>query len=139
MAAKKRPQNQPAATTDEEALAAKAAADSEASAKADEEAKAAAKADEEAKVAAKADEEAKVAAKADEEAKVAKETKGKRPPKEVEALFVRTKRQASRRRAGFTFTAAPFGIALDALTDEQLAAIESDPMLHVERSTMSPE
>jgi hypothetical protein len=119
MAAKKRPQNQPAAKTDEEALAEKAAADSGA--------------------AAKADEEAKAAAKADEEANVAKEAKGKRPPKEVEALFVRTKRQASRRRAGFTFTAAPFGIALDALTDEQLAAIDSDPMLHVERSTMLAE
>jgi len=55
---------------------------------------------------------------------------------EVEALFVRTKaRSGSRRRAGFSFMPTPYGIALDALTEEQIAAIEGDPHLVVERAT----
>lgn len=59
---------------------------------------------------------------------------------ETEALSVRTKARAgSRRRAGYVFTPEPYGIALNALTEEQIAAIESDPLLVVERTTFPDE
>lgn len=56
---------------------------------------------------------------------------------EIEALFVRTARQYPRRRAGFAFGPVPIGIALDALTEAQIQAIESDSFLVVERCFVS--
>lgn len=63
--------------------------------------------------------------------------KEQKPADEIEALFVRTTRQANRRRAGLAFGPTPYGIALDALTEEQIQAIESDPHLVVERGFVS--
>lgn len=57
---------------------------------------------------------------------------------EIEALFVRTARQASRRRVGFTFDLVAYGIALDVLSEAQIQAIEADPHLVVERCFMLP-
>lgn len=49
----------------------------------------------------------------------------------VKAIFVRSFPETFR-RAGFVFTREGHGIALDLLSKEQLAAIEAEPMLHVE-------
>lgn len=55
---------------------------------------------------------------------------------EIPAVFVRTrKRYGSRRRAGFRFTREGHGIALSALTDEQLEQLHADPALEVEECT----
>ncbi|MDH5786404.1 MAG: HI1506-related protein [Chromatiales bacterium] len=59
----------------------------------------------------------------------------KNQPKEIEGIFVTPKRKHSFRRAGFEFPAEGMGIALDALSKEQLKAIEEEPMLSVERVT----
>lgn len=49
----------------------------------------------------------------------------------IKAIFVRSFPETFR-RAGFVFTREGHGIALDLLSKEQLAAIEAEPMLHVE-------
>lgn len=49
----------------------------------------------------------------------------------IKAIFVRSFPETFR-RAGFVFTREGHGISLDLLTKEQLAAIEAEPMLHVE-------
>ncbi|MDW7746582.1 HI1506-related protein [Halomonas sp.] len=61
---------------------------------------------------------------------------GEAPVEQVPAVFVRTrKRYGSRRRAGFRFTQEGLGIALSALTDEQLEQLHADPALEVEECT----
>lgn len=58
----------------------------------------------------------------------------------IPAVFVRTrKRYGSRRRAGHRFTRDGFGIALSALSDEQLAQLQADPALEVEECTFPTE
>lgn len=55
---------------------------------------------------------------------------------EIPMLYVRTKKRfGSRRRAGFRFNREGFGIALDALSDEQVASLKADPTLVVEEGT----
>jgi hypothetical protein len=63
-----------------------------------------------------------------------KQAKPKADSKPIDGIWVRTA-GGSFRRAGFAFNQHGSGIALDALTDEQLAAIESEPRLIVERCT----
>ncbi|TZG41651.1 hypothetical protein FZZ93_02430 [Halomonas eurihalina] len=59
---------------------------------------------------------------------------------EIPAVFVRTRRGIkSRRRAGHRFTREGFGIALSALTDDQVAALTEDPGLEVEECTVPAE
>jgi hypothetical protein len=60
----------------------------------------------------------------------------KKVSKEVDGIYVTPRRKRSFRRAGFEFPAEGMGIALDALTKEQLKAIENEPMLAVERVTI---
>ncbi|MDO0944654.1 HI1506-related protein [Chromohalobacter israelensis] len=56
---------------------------------------------------------------------------------EIPMLYVRTKKRfGSRRRAGFRFNREGFGIALDALSDEQVASLKADPTLVVEEGTV---
>ncbi|MBB3231708.1 HI1506-related protein [Halomonas stenophila] len=70
----------------------------------------------------------------------AKDPKDSRTPGEIPAVFVRTrKRYGSRRRAGFRFTREGHGIALSALTDEQLEQLHADPTLEVEECTFPAE
>ncbi len=48
-------------------------------------------------------------------------------------LFIATRRGVSRfRRAGFVFSREPYGIALDALTEEQIEQLKAEPNLVVE-------
>ncbi len=62
--------------------------------------------------------------------------KGKGKPDEIPAVFVRTGRGVkSRRRAGFRFSREGLGIALEALSDEQLEKLHADPALEVEACT----
>ncbi|WP_322521155.1 HI1506-related protein [Guyparkeria halophila] len=57
---------------------------------------------------------------------------------DVEAIWVRTVPGVRRfRRAGMAFNEAGTGVALEALTDEQLAALEAEPNLIVERNTFT--
>lgn len=49
------------------------------------------------------------------------------------ALVVRTRNHHPRRRAGLSFGREPVRIAAGQLTEAQIAAIEADPMLVVER------
>lgn len=56
---------------------------------------------------------------------------------EVEAIFVRSRRPHNFRRAGFEFTPEGLGIAKDALTEAQLKAIVSEPLLLVEHCTLT--
>ena len=59
---------------------------------------------------------------------------------EIPALFVRTKRRfKSRRRVGFRFTREGLGIALEALSAEEIAALKADPALEVEECTFPAE
>lgn len=59
---------------------------------------------------------------------------------EIPAVFVRTRRGIkSRRRAGFRFTREGHGIALSALSDEQLEQLQVDPALEVEECTFPAE
>ncbi|GEK71594.1 MULTISPECIES: hypothetical protein [Halomonas] len=74
------------------------------------------------------------------EAKEAKANAKPREGGEIPAVFVRTrKRYGSRRRAGFRFTQEGLGIALSALSDEQLEALHADPALEVEECTFPAE
>ncbi|MBZ9574414.1 hypothetical protein [Modicisalibacter sp. MOD 31.J] len=58
------------------------------------------------------------------------------PLEEIPALFIRTRKAVPRRRrAGFVFTPEGHGIALAALSADQIAAFESDPTLIVEECT----
>lgn len=77
----------------------------------------------------------------DESAKApAKDPKDSRTPGEICGVFVRTKkRYGSRRRAGFRFTQEGLGIALSALSDEQLEQLHADPALEVEECTFPAE
>lgn len=54
--------------------------------------------------------------------------------KEVPALFVRSLHEPYR-RAGFAFSRAGIGIALSALSKEQIKALQEDPRLVVEECT----
>lgn len=56
----------------------------------------------------------------------------------VEVLWIRSVPE-SFRRCGFRFTREGFGIALDALTDELIETLESDPNLVVERTSVTAE
>ncbi|WP_205527627.1 hypothetical protein [Halomonas sp. JS92-SW72] len=59
---------------------------------------------------------------------------------EIPALFVRTKRRfKSRRRAGHRFDRNGHGIALEALSAEEVAALKADPALEVEECTFPAE
>ncbi|TVU88308.1 hypothetical protein [Vreelandella titanicae] len=58
------------------------------------------------------------------------------PMFELPGVFVRTKRRIkSRRRAGFRFNREGMGIALEALSEEQLTQLREDPALEVEDCT----
>lgn len=54
---------------------------------------------------------------------------------QIPALFVRSRREHFY-RAGYKWTKAGHGIALDSLTDEQIAALKAEPMLIVEEVTI---
>ena len=55
-------------------------------------------------------------------------------PQEIEALMIRSRSpQGAFRRAGLTFGTEPTVIALEALTEAQIATLEAEPMLVVER------
>ena len=59
---------------------------------------------------------------------------------EIPAVFVRTKRRfKSRRRAGHRFDRNGHGIAMEALSAEEIAALKSDPALEVEECTFPAE
>ncbi|MDY7117131.1 hypothetical protein RAN53_12320 [Halomonas sp. SSL-5] len=59
---------------------------------------------------------------------------------EIPALFVRTKRRfKSRRRAGHRFDRNRHGIALEALSAEEIAALKADPALEVQECTFPAE
>ncbi len=48
-------------------------------------------------------------------------------------LFIGTRRGVARfRRAGFVFSREPYGIALEALTEEQIEQLKAEPSLVVE-------
>lgn len=65
----------------------------------------------------------------------AKATKG-----EIPALYVRTRRRfKSRRRAGHRFDRQGHGIALEALSAEEVAALKADPALEVHECTFPAE
>jgi len=64
--------------------------------------------------------------------KPTKETGAADTGKTIAAIFVRSA-PPTFRRAGFEFNREGFGIALDALTEAQLRAIEGDPDLFCER------
>ena len=57
---------------------------------------------------------------------------------QVPALYIRSKHEPYR-RAGFAHSRAGFGVALDALTEDQVALLKSDPHLVVEECTIDPE
>lgn len=55
------------------------------------------------------------------------------PPSDpIAALFVRSVRPEGFRRCGFRFTAEGVGIAMDALTDDQVRTLSEEPNLVVE-------
>ncbi|MDH5185170.1 MAG: HI1506-related protein [Gammaproteobacteria bacterium] len=82
---------------------------------------------------AKAKTEAEAKAKAEAEAKAKTEAEAEAKTKEVDGVFVKCIRgKGSFRRAGFKFDETGFGIALDALSEEQLQALNDEPMLVVE-------
>ncbi|HBO4355095.1 TPA: hypothetical protein L4U31_002853 [Pseudomonas aeruginosa] len=56
---------------------------------------------------------------------------------EVEGLWVRAVPEQGFRRCGYSFTREGYGIALSALTDAQVQALESEPNLIVERGVFS--
>lgn len=56
---------------------------------------------------------------------------------EIEGLWVVAIPEQGFRRCGFRFTREGFGIALDALTSEQIEQLENEPNLKVERSYFS--
>lgn len=62
------------------------------------------------------------------------------PQGEIPALFVRTRRRfKSRRRAGHRFDRNGHGIALEALSAEEIAALKADPALEVQECTFPAE
>lgn len=59
---------------------------------------------------------------------------------EIPALYVRTRRRfKSRRRAGHRFDRQGHGIALEALSAEEVAALKADPALEVHECTFPAE
>ena len=58
--------------------------------------------------------------------------------KEIPILFIKSKHEPYR-RAGFGFSRAGVGIALSALTDEQIEVIKADPHLVVEEGSVAAE
>lgn len=58
--------------------------------------------------------------------------------KNIPALFIRSKHQPYR-RAGFSFSRQGVGIALAALTDDQVQVLKNDPRLDVEECTFPAE
>lgn len=67
----------------------------------------------------------------------AKAVEGLEDDGEVEGLWITAIPEHGFRRCGYRFTRDGFGIALSALTAEQVAALESDPNLKVERGMFS--
>lgn len=55
----------------------------------------------------------------------------------VDGLWIKSKSAKGRWRAGLHFTKEPIGIALCALTDDQIGALKDDPMLVVEEVTFT--
>jgi hypothetical protein len=108
---------------------AKAKADAEAKAKADAEAQAKAAADAEAKAKADAEAEAKADAEAEAKADAEAEAAEQVTPDFIEVATV--KGVPSFRRAGFAFTQQPTLIAMDDLSEDQIAALMSEPRLVV--------
>ncbi len=53
-------------------------------------------------------------------------------PKKIPGLFIRSARKEGFRRCGFEFNAEGFGIALSALTDDQVKMLRKEPMLVVQ-------
>lgn len=58
---------------------------------------------------------------------------------EIPALFVRAVPEQGFRRCGIGFTREGIGIALDALSEEQIAALRAEPNLVVEETTFLPD
>lgn len=56
---------------------------------------------------------------------------------EIEGLWITAIPEQGFRRCGYRFTREGFGIALDALTAEQIEALENEPNLKVERGVFS--
>ena len=56
---------------------------------------------------------------------------------EVEGLWVTATSEHGMRRCGFRFTREGLGIALSALTEEQIEQLEAEPGLTVERGSFS--
>ncbi len=56
---------------------------------------------------------------------------------EVEGLWITAIPEQGFRRCGYRFTREGFGIALDALTAEQIEQLENEPNLKVERGVFS--
>lgn len=54
------------------------------------------------------------------------------------ALYIRSKHEPYR-RAGFAHSRAGFGVALDALTEDQVTLLKNDPHLTVEECTFDSE
>lgn len=67
----------------------------------------------------------------------AKAVEGLEDDGEVEGLWITAIPEHGFRRCGYRFTRDGFGIALSALNAEQVAALESDPNLKVERGMFS--
>lgn len=63
---------------------------------------------------------------------MAKKKNDAQPTGPIHALFIRSKSKAGFRRCGFEFNAEGYGIALDALTDEQIQILRAEPKLIVQ-------
>ena len=59
--------------------------------------------------------------------------------KPIDGLFIRSKSKYGFRRCGFQFCADGVGIALSALTPEQIETLKAEPALIVEESTFADE
>lgn len=57
----------------------------------------------------------------------------------ITGLWIKSVSEQGRRRAGFQFTREPYGIALSALTEDQIVALKADPMLIVEETVFTDE
>lgn len=59
--------------------------------------------------------------------------------KEINGLFIKSKSNRGFRRCGFRFSPEGVGVELDALTEEQIKILKSDPQLIVEDAAFSNE
>lgn len=55
------------------------------------------------------------------------------------ALVVTALQPGGRRRAGYSFSSEPTTIPLDDLSDDEIKAIDADPLLSVKGATVKPE